>query len=468
MSRGPRRTIRLLSVGIALLLSLAVLGQISQSSAAPVIPAAASSGPYYGIAAAPSGDVYVSIPQAHRIERRSATGEQLGAWGSEGNGKGEFVQPKGVAVAEDGTVYVVDGTNARVQYFTGEGEYLGQWGAMGEGDGQFFGPEHVAVAPNGNIYVTDYGNYRVQYFTRDGGYLGQWGSKGTGPGEFDLPLGVAVDREGAVYVTDLFNNRVQYFSPDGQYLGEWETQPSTRGASSEGPHGVSVGPDGTIYCASYFEGRVERYSATGEFLGNVAESADSNELGDPQSVAFMSDGTMYVADAAEVRVCSATPQLDTTAPNITVPSDIVAAATDASGSVVTFEVTAEDAVDGTVGAVADPASGSYFPVGTTTVVVTAVDSSGNTAVKEFTVSVSPMSPAPSGATTGSGEESSAVPPADGSSDPTTPTAGRRSPLKNVLLWGSLLAVTAFVTTRRRWLAIMLGVGGLLAILLLLA
>ncbi len=466
MSLGSRKALRVLSVGMALLLSLAVLGRFSQSSAASG-PDAASSGPYYGIATAPSGEVYVSIPQAHRIERYSQTGQRLGAWGSKGNGAGEFVQPKGVAVAQDGTVYVVDGTNGRVQYFTAEGKYLGHWGSIGEGNGQFFGPEHVSVAPNGNIYVTDYGNYRVQYFTRDGLYLGKWGSKGTGPGEFDLPLGVAVGGDGTVYVADMNNTRVQYFTPDGQHLGEWEMQPSTRGAGDGGPHGLGVGPDGTVYCANFFEGRVERYSTSGEFLGSFMQAADSGELGDPQSVAFSDDGRMHVTDAAEVRVCAVAPQPDTAAPTITAPSDIVAVATEASGSVVTFEVTAVDAVDGAVGASADPVSGSIFPIGTTTVVVTAADSSGNTAVKKFTVTVSPMSPAPSRTTTGSGEESSAVPPVDGGSSPTSPTAGR-SPLKNALLWGSLLAVTAFVTTRKRWLAIMLGVSSLLGMLLLLA
>jgi sugar lactone lactonase YvrE len=462
MTPVARKTIRLASVGLALLLSFAALVGISPAFAAP---ASASSVPYYGVAVAPSGDVYVTVPQAHRVERYSATGEQLGAWGSEGSGEGEFVQPKGIAVAGDGTVYVVDGSNARVQYFTGEGEYLGQWGALGEGDGQFFGPEHIAVAPDGNIYVTDYGNYRVQYFTRDGGYVGQWGSKGTGPGEFDLPLGVAVGGDGTVYVTDMYNNRVQYFTPDGQHLGEWETQPSTRSLGNEGPHGVGVGPDGTIYCANFSEGRVERYSISGEFLGNVAQAADSSDLGDPQSVAFAGDGTMHVVDAAEVRVCSATPRSDTTAPSVTVPADIVVVATEASGTVVTFDVSADDAVDGTVSAVADPPSGSHFPVGTTTVVVTAEDSSGNIASRSFTVSVSPMRSEPSSTATSSGEESPSVPPASGS-DAATPTAGAGSPWKHALLWGSLLAATAFVTTRRRWLAIVLGIGGLLAFLLL--
>jgi len=375
-------------------------------------------------------------------------------------------------VADDGTVYVVDGSNGRIQYFTGEGEYLGQWGGIGDGDGQFFGPENVAISGSGTVYVTDYGNYRVQYFTRDGEYLGQWGSKGTGAGEFDLPVAVAIDRQGTVFVSDLYNRRIQYFSPDGQYLGEWEIQPNTSGASDEGPHGLGVGPDGTVYCANYFEGRVENYTVTGDYLGVVSISSADGEPGFPQSVAFNDDGTMYVVDAEAVQVRDVTPKPDeapsesavpdTAAPEITVPANMVVPAADASGALVAFDVSAHDAVDGAVDAVADPAAGMRFPVGTTTVVVTARDSSGNVATAEFSVTVTPLTAEPSSVTTSSGEETASAPPPDGDDDSLS-----KSPLRNPLLWVPLLAVTAFVTTRRKRFLVMLGIGGLLAIVLLL-
>jgi hypothetical protein len=79
---------------------------------------------------------------------------------------------------------------------------------------------------------------------------------------------------------------------------------------------------------------------------------------------------------------------DTTGPVITTPSNIsVQAAKKATSAVVTFAVSAHDLVDGNVPAIATPPSGSSFPVGTTTVHVTAQDSHGNMSSKNFTVTV---------------------------------------------------------------------------------
>ena len=84
--------------------------------------------------------------------------------------------------------------------------------------------------------------------------------------------------------------------------------------------------------------------------------------------------------------CTVTVQ-DTTAPVITVPANIVAEATSAVGAEVSFAVSASDAVDGPANAVPDHASGSLFPLGTTTVVVTASDTGNHSATASFTVTV---------------------------------------------------------------------------------
>ena len=78
--------------------------------------------------------------------------------------------------------------------------------------------------------------------------------------------------------------------------------------------------------------------------------------------------------------------VDTTAPTLTVPSNITLQAQSISGAVVTFTPTATDAV-GVTSLVSVPASGSIFPVGTTPVHVTAMDVAGNTSTASFTVTV---------------------------------------------------------------------------------
>ena len=78
---------------------------------------------------------------------------------------------------------------------------------------------------------------------------------------------------------------------------------------------------------------------------------------------------------------------DTTAPAINAPADTTAEATSAAGAVVTFNATATDDTDGAVSVVASPASGSTFPIGLTTVDLSASDQAGNTATASFSVTV---------------------------------------------------------------------------------
>ncbi len=79
--------------------------------------------------------------------------------------------------------------------------------------------------------------------------------------------------------------------------------------------------------------------------------------------------------------------LDAQTPSITCPANItVNNDNNQCGAVVNFNATASDNCPG-VSVSYSPASGSFFPVGTTTVTATATDASGNTASCTFTVTV---------------------------------------------------------------------------------
>lgn len=94
---------------------------------------------------------------------------------------------------------------------------------------------------------------------------------------------------------------------------------------------------------------------------------------------------------------------DTTPPAISgVPADLTVAATSAAGAVVTFSSpTASDLVDGARTVTCMPASGSTFPLGTTTVTCTASDTRGHSSTATFTVTVSNNPPTDITLSTGS-------------------------------------------------------------------
>ena len=94
------------------------------------------------------------------------------------------------------------------------------------------------------------------------------------------------------------------------------------------------------------------------------------------------DGLDSGATATTVEV------LDTWAPVIVCPDDIVQAPAGPSGNTVSYAPTATDACDANPVVESNPPSGSLFAVGTTTVVtVTATDSAGNSSQCTFTVRI---------------------------------------------------------------------------------
>src|SRR6266568_640505 len=84
--------------------------------------------------------------------------------------------------------------------------------------------------------------------------------------------------------------------------------------------------------------------------------------------------------------------VDTTPPTLQLPSSIIKEATGPSGAVVSYGASATDNVDGTDPVTCSRASGSIFPLGTTTVTCSATDSVGNTSTGSFTVTVADTTP----------------------------------------------------------------------------
>ncbi|MEO8614293.1 MAG: HYR domain-containing protein, partial [Luteolibacter sp.] len=82
-----------------------------------------------------------------------------------------------------------------------------------------------------------------------------------------------------------------------------------------------------------------------------------------------------------------TDQGDKTPPVFGATPDLTVNTTSVSGTSVSYGVLANDDAGGAIQATCTPASGSVFPVGSTTVNCTAIDLSGNSATASFTVTI---------------------------------------------------------------------------------
>jgi hypothetical protein len=153
---------------------------------------------------------------------------------------------------------------------------------------------------------------------------------------------------------------------------------------------ASAGPNGSISPSGYVpisnSGTDQSFTITpnsGYMIGDV--KVDGVSVGMLPSYTF-TNVTANHTIAATFTV----PAPDTTPPVITTPGTIGVDATSADGAVVNFVTSAFDAVSGAVPTHDSIASGSLFPVGRTTVTVTAQDAAGNVASASFEVNVLPV------------------------------------------------------------------------------
>jgi predicted membrane-bound mannosyltransferase/DNA-binding beta-propeller fold protein YncE len=279
-----------------------------------------------GIAIDPQGFVYVADTGNHRVQKFTADGQFVAAWGGT-DASYSFNEPWGVAVAPDDDdrsgrfIYVADTWNHRVQKLDSAGNLLAAWGTFGQyeprdgliGESAFYGPRGIAIGPNPGgpegrgdrrghlIYVTDTGNKRVQVFEPDGQFAFQWGGGGVVEGYLDEPVGIAVGPEG-VYVADTWNRRVQVFDRNGAFLRQWPVVGWDVGLADEKPF-LAVDAEGYVYLTDPGYCRVLVFDRLGNYVLSFGQYGfDERSFALPTGIAVAEDGSVYVSDSHSGRV----------------------------------------------------------------------------------------------------------------------------------------------------------------------
>ena len=98
-----------------------------------------------------------------------------------------------------------------IKVFNREGHFQYKFGKQGEGDGEFNNPRFLSVTQSKHLLVCDQGNRRIQVFELDGKFVGKFGTNGSKLGEFNYPFSVAVLSNDQIVVCDNNNNRFQIF-----------------------------------------------------------------------------------------------------------------------------------------------------------------------------------------------------------------------------------------------------------------
>jgi hypothetical protein len=252
-----------------------------------------------GIAVDGSGNVYVADSFNYRVQKFTSSGEFVTEWGNYGLGDGEFTNVVGIAVDSTDDVYVSD-KSSRIEMFSSDGEFLTGWGGYGTGDGQFKNIGGIAVDGAGNVYAADTGNNRIQKFSSDGTFTIAWGSSGTGNGQFNAPYGVAVDSAGTVFVADRSNHRIQTFTPSGAYTGSWTGSPDIY---LNALWGIATGPSGSVFVTDEGKNLAWQFNATGTAQDQWGGSGSGNgQFTFPRGIAVDAGGSVYVVDKGNHRI----------------------------------------------------------------------------------------------------------------------------------------------------------------------
>jgi sugar lactone lactonase YvrE len=260
----------------------------------------------HGLAAG-GGFVYLTETSGNRVQKFTSEGDSVAAWGTSGEGAGEFSLPCGIAVDDSGYVYVVDVGNKRVQKFSAAGQFVAEWGRPGTGDGEFMNPRGIAVDPLRYVYVADMDNNCVQKFTRDGEFVARWGELGTGDGQMNAPSGVAVGVSGTIYVSEFGGGRVQQFTASGEFLAKWG-EPGTGNGQFHGAQFIAVDAAGRVYVSDYNNHRIQKFTAAGVYLTRWgSQGMADGQFAFPMGVAVDLGGLVYVSDYDNGRVEKFTP-----------------------------------------------------------------------------------------------------------------------------------------------------------------
>jgi sugar lactone lactonase YvrE len=227
-------------------------------------------------------------------------------WGELPSSMAAWPAVTAVEPSPDGSIYVVERCRGNscegrseppILKYDRAGKLLKAFGA-----GLFNFPHGATVDRDGNLWVTDARGgggrgHQVFKFSPEGEVLltlGRAGVSGSGPELFDQPTDVAVSPAGDIFVTDSHrngrNNRVVRFTSDGRFVKEWGTKGSGPGQLSE-PHTIAFDSQGRLFVGDRENNRIQIFTPDGQFV------AAWHQFGRPSGIYITRDDTVYVADS---------------------------------------------------------------------------------------------------------------------------------------------------------------------------
>ena len=370
-------------------------------------------------------NLYVTDLGNARIQKFDSNGNFLSEWGSMGSEPSQFGHPSGIAISNE-FVFVVDNRNHNVQKFDLDGNFITKWGSYGNDNGSFKSPRGITISDDEFIFVVDSGNARIQKFTFDGEYTSHFGQSGEKGGNFITPVDVAINSN-KIFVTDSAQNKINVYDLNGKFL---RTINNSVGGYPTSPEGIVFDEQNNFYVSDYKNNRIIQYTEYGIPLSVFGQMGIyDGQFKFPKDVAISKDGYLFVTDTQSHRIQKFTtpiskeyslmikdqsvtqseiksdlegvslveyekpPEIiipnDFTKPTIMVPDDVLI---EASGLLTSVNIGNAMATDENGILSLSNNAPSSFPLGTNTIIWTAIDGVGNMAIASQTVAIQDTTP----------------------------------------------------------------------------
>ena len=125
-------------------------------------------------------------------------------------GQDSFSYP--VHCVQCGEYFIVSDSGEHcIKVFNREGHFQYKFGKQGNGDGEFNNPRFLSVTQSKHLLVCDGSNHRIQVFELDGKFVGKFGTSGCKLGELKYPFSVPVLSNDQIVVCENSNHRIQIF-----------------------------------------------------------------------------------------------------------------------------------------------------------------------------------------------------------------------------------------------------------------
>jgi hypothetical protein len=233
-----------------------------------------------------AGNVWIANTNRHVIQKCDQDGNVLltiGTLDTAGEDKTHMNRPTDMTVTPAG-VFVTDGYgNRRVVHYSPEGRFIKAWGKNGVGPGDFIDP-HAVCHIGEQLYVVDRGNIRIKVYDFNGRLLDIWR-------DLMLPWPLVPTPDSAIWTcgctpirldqyTEITGGRLQQdqiavkFNPAGRILQIWAFPTCARSdrhvrGKMNMLHGICEDAHGNLYLGEAFNPGPQKYIRSNQLKTTV-------------------------------------------------------------------------------------------------------------------------------------------------------------------------------------------------------